>query len=79
LFYVIGAILMALIVWFVWPIFIENYTRGYYRGTAGLLELATWPFIVPIIIGSAVTAIQFLLLAWRAWLRGAVAAQGRSE
>jgi TRAP-type C4-dicarboxylate transport system permease small subunit len=78
-FYVIGAILMALIVWFVWPIFIENYTRGYYRGTAGLLELATWPFIAPIIIGSAATAVQFLLLAWRAWRRGTAPAQGRSE
>ena len=64
-FYLIGAALMGLIVWFVSPILVQNYTGGYYRGTIGILVVPTWPFIAPVVIGAAATGIQFLLLAWR--------------
>jgi TRAP-type C4-dicarboxylate transport system permease small subunit len=60
----IGAALMALIVWFVWPITIEAYVRGYFKGTTGVIEIPTWPFLAAVIIGAAVTAVQFLILAW---------------
>jgi TRAP-type mannitol/chloroaromatic compound transport system permease small subunit len=65
-FYLVGACLMALIVWFVWPILVTNYTGGYFRGAQGIFTIPTWPFIAPIIVGAAATCIQFLLLAWRA-------------
>jgi TRAP-type C4-dicarboxylate transport system permease small subunit len=69
IFYLIGAVLMALIVWFVWPILRDNYLGGYYRGTAEVIEIPIWPFDVAVIVGAAATAIQFLLLAWRAFGR----------
>ncbi|HEY7458489.1 MAG TPA: TRAP transporter small permease [Pseudolabrys sp.] len=72
LFYAIGAALMALIVWFVWPILVNSYVGGYYQGTAGVIEIPTWPFIVAIIVGAAATSAQFLLLAWRALRRASL-------
>ena len=48
---------------YVWPIFVSNYTGGYYRGTTGLVEIPIWPFMAAVLIGAAATAIQFLLLA----------------
>jgi TRAP-type C4-dicarboxylate transport system permease small subunit len=65
-FYLIGASLMALIVWFVWPIVLDNYSGGFYRGTAGVIEIPTWPFIAAVVVGAAATGVQYLLLAWRA-------------
>lgn len=65
LFNLIGAVLMALIVWFVWPILEQNWTGGYFRGTAGVTEVPIWPFMAAIVIGAALTTIQFLLFAWR--------------
>jgi TRAP-type C4-dicarboxylate transport system permease small subunit len=69
LFHLIGGALMALIVWFVWPILVDNYRGGFYRGTAGVIEIPTWPFIATVVIGAAATSIQFLLLAWREFSR----------
>jgi TRAP-type C4-dicarboxylate transport system permease small subunit len=71
-FNVIGAVLMVLIVVYVWPILEDTYRHGYFRGTAGVAEVPIWPFYSAIVIGAAATAIQFLLLAFRhlrrAWL-----------
>jgi TRAP-type C4-dicarboxylate transport system permease small subunit len=58
----VGALLMVLIAVYVWPIFMQNYRGGYYRGTSGVAEITIWPFQAAILIGSAVTAMQFLLL-----------------
>jgi TRAP-type C4-dicarboxylate transport system permease small subunit len=69
LFFCVGAALMLLIVWFVWPIVVENYIGGYYKGTAGLIQIPTWPFLAAVVIGAAATAVQFLLLAWGALAR----------
>lgn len=69
LFHLVGAALMTLIVWFAWPILIDNYYGGFYRGTQGVVEIRVWPFIAAIIIGAATTAVQYLLLAWHAFVR----------
>jgi TRAP-type C4-dicarboxylate transport system permease small subunit len=69
IFYLIGALLMVLIVWFVWPILRDNFLGGYYRGTAEVIEIPIWPFDAAVVVGAAATAIQFLLLAWRAFGR----------
>ena len=44
-FNVIGAALMAMIVVYVWPIVREAYEGHYYAGTAGVVEIPTWPFM----------------------------------
>jgi TRAP-type C4-dicarboxylate transport system permease small subunit len=65
----VGAVLMALIVVYVWPIVREAYEGHYYAGTAGVIEIPTWPFTAVIIVGASATAVQFLLDAWRHLLR----------
>jgi len=60
----IGALLMAIIVIYVWPIVVENYLGDYYAGTAGVIEIPIWPFMAVIVLGAAATTVQFLLQAW---------------
>ncbi len=67
--HLIGACLMALIVWFVWPIVVQNYTGGYFKGTTGVIEIPTWPFLVAVVIGAAATSVQFLLLSWKSLMQ----------
>jgi TRAP-type mannitol/chloroaromatic compound transport system permease small subunit len=76
-FNLIGAVLMALIVYYVWPLLRDSYLGGYYAGTAGLVEIPIWPFMAIVIIGAAATAVQFLLLAWRDLRLAAAARPGR--
>jgi TRAP-type C4-dicarboxylate transport system permease small subunit len=61
-FHAIGAFLMLLIAAYVWPIFWSNFTGGYFRGTASLVEIPIWPFMAAVPIGAVATAIQFLIL-----------------
>jgi TRAP-type mannitol/chloroaromatic compound transport system permease small subunit len=70
-FHIIGAVLMVIIAIYVWPILVEHYERGYYAGTAGVVEIKIWPFMAVVVIGAATTAVQFLLDARRMALRAA--------
>jgi hypothetical protein len=45
--------------------FLDMYNGGYYQGTQGVIEIPVWPFVLPVIIGGTVTAIQHLLFAGR--------------
>ena len=67
--FLVGAAMMGLIVWFVCPIVVEAYERGYYKGTAGLIQIPTWPFLAAVVIGAAATAVQFLIFAWNTLVR----------
>lgn len=69
IFHVIGALLLALIAWYVFPIFEENYRGGYYKGTAGVIEIPVWPFMLVVLIGAVATVMQYLQLAWREFRR----------
>jgi TRAP-type C4-dicarboxylate transport system permease small subunit len=64
-FNLIGALLMIFITVYVWPLAAENYREGYFAGTAGIVEIKIWPFMAVVVIGSATTAIQFLIDFWR--------------
>ncbi|HVO16368.1 MAG TPA: TRAP transporter small permease [Alphaproteobacteria bacterium] len=79
LFHAVGAALMGLIVWYVWPMLVENYQGGYYRGTAGVVEIPVWPFMLTVVVGGAATLIQYLLLALRELRRALAAPVGRSS
>ena len=65
LFQLAGAAIFGLMVWFVIPIFIENYYGGYYKGTAGYVEIPVWPFVGTVIVGAALACLQYILLALR--------------
>lgn len=62
-FHLVGAAIFLLIVWWVVPILLENYYGGYYKGTAGFVEIPVWPFIATVIVGAAAAAVQYVLLA----------------
>ena len=68
-FNLIGAALMAIIIVYVWPLLVQDYRGGYYSGTAGVVEIPLWPFKAIVILGAGVTALQFLALAWRHFMR----------
>lgn len=65
IFNLIGAALMALIVFYMWPLLKRNYLGEFYAGTAGVIEIPIWPFMVAVVIGAVATFFQFLVLAWR--------------
>jgi TRAP-type mannitol/chloroaromatic compound transport system permease small subunit len=69
IFHLIGAVLMGFIVWYVVPIFRENYEGDFYKGTGGVIEIPVWPFMLVVVIGGAVSVVQYLLLAAREFLR----------
>lgn len=68
-FNLVGAALMALIAWYVVPILRENYLGDYYKGTAGIAEIPVWPFMAVVIVGAAVTVVQYILFAARDFAR----------
>jgi TRAP-type C4-dicarboxylate transport system permease small subunit len=68
-FNMVGAVLMLMIVVYVWPIMRESYEGDYYAGTAGVIEIPIWPFMAIVVLGAATTVIQFLLDAWRHYQR----------
>jgi TRAP-type C4-dicarboxylate transport system permease small subunit len=65
----IGALLMATIVVYVWPIVVEAYRGGYYAGTAEVIEIPIWPFTAVVVLGALTTAVQFLIDAWHDLMR----------
>jgi TRAP-type C4-dicarboxylate transport system permease small subunit len=79
LFHVIGALLMALIVWYVIPILQENYDGNYYKGTGGVIEIPVWPFMLVVIVGAAATVIQYLILAAQEFIRAFAPPRGPSR
>jgi C4-dicarboxylate transporter, DctM subunit len=62
-FNIIGGIMMCLTAWFVWPMLVQNFEGGYFKGTAGLVEIPIWPAIAAVVFGAAVTAVQFFISA----------------
>ncbi len=65
LFDLLGAAFMGLILYGSWPLFIEAYTRDLYTGTIGVFAAPTWPIKLVIVVGCAVTLLQFVAVARR--------------
>jgi TRAP-type mannitol/chloroaromatic compound transport system permease small subunit len=63
IFHLIGAALMGFIVFYVYPIFRENYEGSFYKGTGGVVEIPVWPFMLVVLIGGLATVGQYLILA----------------
>jgi TRAP-type C4-dicarboxylate transport system permease small subunit len=70
---------LAFIVWFVWPMVVEMYRAGYYKGTANVVEIPIWIFVAPVVIGGVATAIQYLLFAAKEFNRAFGAEEVRPQ
>jgi tripartite ATP-independent transporter DctM subunit len=77
LFSLLGAVIFGLITWSTWPKLRDAFANGEIAGTPGVFTFLIWPFLAAIVLGAAVTAVEFALQFGRS-LRGAVAAWRRS-
>ena len=64
IFDVLGAFFMWLILWGSLPIFIESWQGNFYEGQEGVFTAPVWPVNLVVVIGSILTALLFLRLAW---------------
>lgn len=60
----LGAFFMGLILWGSLPIFIESWQGNFYEGQEGVFTAPVWPVNLVVVIGSILTALLFLRLAW---------------
>lgn len=65
LFDLFGAVFMGLILYGSIPLFIESYNSDFYVGVEGVFTAPVWPIKLIIIIGCAVTLLQFLVFVRR--------------
>lgn len=64
LFEVLGAVVMALILYGIVPLLMRSYERGYYIGTRGVFAFPEWPIRAVIVAGATVALVSFLVRAW---------------
>lgn len=58
-----GAILMAIIIYGVWPRMLSEYASNYFIGTPGMFTFPAWPIRAAIVVGAALAGIHFLIRA----------------
>jgi C4-dicarboxylate transporter DctM subunit len=58
-----GVLLMAIIIYGVWPRMIGEYQSGHFIGTPGMFTFPQWPISAALVAGSALAAVHFLLRA----------------
>ena len=61
--HLLGAFALALVCWAVWPEFLRAVEIGDYVGAIADFTAPTWPVRLVMVVGSALTALTFLLLA----------------
>ena len=61
----LGAIFMLLVLYGTVPLLIESVREEHYAGVEGLVTIPIWPVRLVVVVGAAVTALQFLVFAWR--------------
>lgn len=60
-----GLAFMAIVLWGGVPILAEAWREDFYVGTEGIFTAPVWPVKLIVVIGSALMAVQFAVLAWR--------------
>jgi len=65
MFNLLGAVFLAIIFWGSIDPFMEAIEIGEYVGAAGDFTAPTWPIRLLILIGSAATGVQYLIMAWQ--------------
>ena len=60
--YATGAIFMGLVIWGSVPYLIDAWKDNYYVGVEGMFTAPVWPIALIIVIGVAVTMVQFIII-----------------
>lgn len=68
-FFLLGAIYMGLGLWGSVPLLKEAYLRGHFLGNQGVFTIIVWPMKAIIVLGLAISLIEFLRQAVRAYRR----------
>ncbi|MCU0925730.1 MAG: TRAP transporter small permease [Hydrogenophaga sp.] len=79
LYHVLGALLMAVILWAAWPSLIESIATREYVGALGDFTAPVWPVRLMMLVGLSVTALTFVLLAFMDLQRGQRLVASRKE
>jgi TRAP-type mannitol/chloroaromatic compound transport system permease small subunit len=66
----LGALVMAMIIYGMTPLVIEAYARGYYLGNRGLFTFPEWPLKGIVVLGAVFALLCFLVRAANAWRSG---------
>ncbi|MEP7030236.1 MAG: TRAP transporter small permease [Pseudolabrys sp.] len=67
----LGALVMAMIIYGMFPLVIEAYQRGYYLGNRGVFTFPEWPLKAIVVVGATTTLLCFLMRAVNSWRSGA--------
>jgi tripartite ATP-independent transporter DctM subunit len=80
LFHLAGAAVFGLIAWGTWPRFVQAWVKDEIEGTPGVYTFILWPFFGVIVLGAALTCLEFLIqltgAVWRALSAAARPAAG---
>jgi len=66
----LGALVMAMIIYGMTPLVIEAWERGYYLGNRGLFTFPEWPLKGIVVVGALFALLCFLVRAANAWRSG---------
>jgi len=65
LFSLVGTAACALIAWASWPLLTRAWGDSEFWGVEGVFTFPTWPMRAVVVLGAALAAAQYLLLAWQ--------------
>ena len=78
-YHLVGAAVFAVITWGTWPKLADAWASDEITGTPGVFVFLIWPFLAVIVLGAAVTALEFLLQFARSAARAALEWRARAQ
>ncbi|MEM8852579.1 MAG: TRAP transporter small permease [Pseudomonadota bacterium] len=67
----VGAAVLAILVWATWPNLVRDWERSTFVGAVGDFTAPTWPVKATIVVGGALLVLQFIARIWRRHRRAA--------
>jgi TRAP-type C4-dicarboxylate transport system permease small subunit len=64
LFSLAGAFACGVIAYATWPLLLRAWSDAEFLGVQGVFTFPTWPMRAVVVLGAALAAVQYLLLAW---------------
>jgi tripartite ATP-independent transporter DctM subunit len=78
-YHLVGAAVFAVITWGTWPKLADAWANDEITGTPGVFVFLIWPFLSVVVLGAAVTAVEFLIQFFGAVGRAAGAWRARPQ